>query len=448
LALHVIAFIAACIVVTAGAAAVLQFFLALDRSVRSAVEATWVFKLWRWCTETPGRWHERIAWERFERRERAAARRRVEIRDGTSYGPQRVAGGRVVPAGGDPSGPARPAPALQPDRSDPGHWVWVARPDFNAEADDGDRVDLDTSAELRPTGWWRCDEATRRGDLALVYRTAPHRDLRYVVAAESDAYPLDDQGVATSGGEVCDYRVLHTLDPPIPLADLQADPITARWQPVRVHFQRRVAVPPDVWRRLVTIIGRRDPRAGRLLREAAHGAAHRGPMLERELESRLFEEPERLRRIGLDVEAVGRRIRHPYGGLVDILFRDRIDGDYVVVALEPGRGGRAAVAQLLEDVAGVADLYETPPSVRGLLVAAHLDRRAALMLRGAGNLEFARLDELGLSVQEVAASDAGPARRDQPSAARAGGDHEARARLPRSPVTRTEARESAPRGAG
>jgi hypothetical protein len=37
--------------------------------------------------------------------------------------------------------------------------------------------------------------------------------------------------------------------------------------------------------------------------------------------------------------------------------------------------------------------------VRGLLIADDLDRRAELMLRGAGNLEFARLEDLGLSTR-------------------------------------------------
>jgi hypothetical protein len=384
-----------------------------------------VVKLLRWCSEAPGRWQERIAWGRFERQERAAARRRVEIRDGTSYGPQRVAGTRVVAAGGDPSGPPTAAPAPHEDGSR-AHWVWVARPDFYAEADGSDRVDLDPSPDHAPGGWWRCDEATRRGDLVLVYRTAPRKDFRYVIEVESDAYPLDDHGFATSGVYGCDYRVLHKLDPPVALADLQVDPITARWRAVRVHFQRSAVVPPEVWRRLVTIVARRDPRAGRLLRKAANGAAGRGPGIERELESRLFHEPERLRRIGLDVEAVGRRVRHPHGGLVDILFRDKSNGDYVVVALQPGSGARAAVAQLLEDVAGVADLYETPASVRGLLVAAHLDRRAALMLRGAANLGFARLDELGLAMHEAPVSEAAsPHDADSP----AGDDHEPRGRI-------------------
>ena len=86
------------------------------------------------------------------------------------------------------------------------------------------------------------------------------------------------------------------------------------------------------------------------------------------------------------MEAVGRRIRHPHGGVLDIVFRDRANGDYVVVAVRPGRGTRAAVARLLEDVASVSDLYDTPRVARGVLVATDLDQRAELMLRGAGNL--------------------------------------------------------------
>jgi RecB family endonuclease NucS len=91
------------------------------------------------------------------------------------------------------------------------------------------------------------------------------------------------------------------------------------------------------------------------------------------------------------------------------VFRDKANGDYVVVAVRPGRGTRAAVARLLEDVASVSDLYDTQRVARGVLVATDLDQRAELMLRGAGNLEFARLGDLGLSVEADARSAARPA---------------------------------------
>jgi hypothetical protein len=432
----VISIVAALIVVTAGSVAVLQFFFALDQSPRSAAEATWAFQLSRWCRRSSRRCHELVLRGLRGREERASATWSVQIglarRDAqplareprpasdrtlsrmTRRGhPERPSqrGERDEHIDGNGAGAARvtAAASVSPhnrsnERPTPlptghAHWVWVTRPGFYAEADGSDRVDLDPSMDYEPCGWWTCDESTRQGDLVLVYRTAPRKDLRYLVEADSDAYPLDGDLAAPAGRGCfgCDYRVLHKLDPPISLAMLRADPVIARWQAVRVNFQGRSLVPPEVWERLAALIEKHDPRGHRVLREAACRALRRGSLSQREIQNRLFNEPERLRRIGLDAEVVGRQIRHPHGGVLDLLLRNKRNGDYVVVTLTPGRGGRAAVTQLLEHVASVPYLYEKPRTVRGLLIAADLDPRTELMLTGAGSLDFARLEDLGLS---------------------------------------------------
>ena len=386
--------IAACIGVTGASVAVLQFFLALEESPRSAAEATWVLKLCRWCAQTSRRLRERTAWgPRRQEEDPATSAADPDRREGVERAARNGAGATRDDRFTAPS-VAAPNRFFANGRA---HWVWGTRPDFYAESDGSDRLDLEPSADHEPRGWARCKEETRSGDLVLVYRSTPRKDVRYVVEVVSDAYPLDHQ-VASPGGYGCDYRVLHKIDPPISLAQLRADPVTSGWQAVRVNFRQSQFVPAEVWERLATLIAEHDPRAGGVLRRAARAPVRRAPEMERGLESRLFQEPQRLSRIGLDVEAVARRIRHPHGGVLDMLFRDKRNGDFVVVALKRGRGAPATVTQLLEDIATVPDLYETPQSVRGLLIAAELDRRAERILRGAGNLDFARLDDVGLSV--------------------------------------------------
>jgi hypothetical protein len=445
----VVSVIAALIGVTACCVAVLQFFFALDQSPWSAAKATWVFQLSRWCRRSSRRCHELLARGLRRREERATATWSVQLGLARREAAQSlVREPRPVTADGDPTWltrrrhPEWPSQPREPDERIDGnderidgngagalhaarvtaasvrahsrsnerpsispsgraHWVWVTRPSFYAEADGSDRIDLDPSMDYEPCGWWTCDESTRQGDLVLVYRTAPRKDLRYLVEADSDAYPLDDD-LAAPGGRGCfgcDYRVLHKLDPPISLAKLRADPVTARWKAVHVNFQGRSLVPPEAWERLAALIEKHDPRGHRVLREAASRPVRRGSLSQRELRDRLFNEPERLRRIGLDAEVVGRQIRHPHGGVLDLLLRNKRNGEYVVVALTPGRGGRAAVTQLLEHVASVPQLQENPYTVRGLLIAADLDPRTELMLTGAGSLDFARLEDLGLSAR-------------------------------------------------
>jgi hypothetical protein len=132
--------------------------------------------------------------------------------------------------------------------SNRGHWVWVTRPDFYAEADGSDRLELEPSEDYEPGGWWTCHESTKRGDLVLLYRTAPRSDVRYLIQAESDAYSLADDEFARQQGWAygCDYRVLHKIDPPISLAELRGDEITSNWQADRVSFNgRSFFVPPE-----------------------------------------------------------------------------------------------------------------------------------------------------------------------------------------------------------
>lgn len=150
------------------------------------------------------------------------------------------------------------------------NWVWVTTPEFYWDENNKERADLDPSlGESDAEGWWTCDRRTNRGDLVLLYRTAPMKDIAYLIQAESNAYSLEDDEYAAAHGWQwgCDYRPLLKFSYPLALSELRADAVLRNWCAVRMQFQRRVfPIQPEEWCRLMTLIGDANPRQQKCLR--------------------------------------------------------------------------------------------------------------------------------------------------------------------------------------
>jgi hypothetical protein len=141
-------------------------------------------------------------------------------------------------------------------------WVWVTGPNYYAESDGSDRRELRAGYTSERGGWWTCDRATRKGDLALLYRTSPRFDLKYLFRAESDAYEIgDEQSAAAHNWDYgCDYSIRCAFRRPLKLFDLRSDPVLKNWGVMRSNFRRRVGrIPDDTWDRLVELITEREP---------------------------------------------------------------------------------------------------------------------------------------------------------------------------------------------
>jgi hypothetical protein len=70
---------------------------------------------------------------------------------------------------------------------------------------------------------WTCHKDTKKGDLVLLWRTSPKKDIGYLVQAESDSYSIvDDNDHGWQYG--CDYQMLYKFNHPISVKDLRNDP--------------------------------------------------------------------------------------------------------------------------------------------------------------------------------------------------------------------------------
>jgi hypothetical protein len=110
-----------------------------------------------------------------------------------------------------------------------GRWLWVTTPEFYAKEDSSDAIE-----EGEDDGWWTCSPKTREGDLALLYRTAPRKDVAYLFLAKTDAFSIhDDYAVERNWQGACDYEILYKFDDPIPLKALRATKELWNWSALR-----------------------------------------------------------------------------------------------------------------------------------------------------------------------------------------------------------------------
>lgn len=145
-----------------------------------------------------------------------------------------------------------------------GLWLWVAHPEHTQESDESDRPELEPGYKSRRDDWWTCGEETRPGDLALLYRTAPYSDVRWLVKTHGDRYSIAHDPTARQEGWRWGtaYEVLASLDNTITFAEMSNSQPLARWDAVdrnlhggHVHDEPGVwPVPMAYWRAMVTRI--------------------------------------------------------------------------------------------------------------------------------------------------------------------------------------------------
>jgi hypothetical protein len=142
-------------------------------------------------------------------------------------------------------------------------WLWVTHPRFTQdEADETqDRLDL----RRGETGdYWTCAEQTRSGDLALLYVTMPFTEVRWLMRAEDEAYPLENDPIAQQEGWThgCKCTVLERFAKTLTFQEMRQDQLLARWDAIarNLHGEKGTwPVPMAYWQRLVRRLTGRNP---------------------------------------------------------------------------------------------------------------------------------------------------------------------------------------------
>ncbi len=128
-------------------------------------------------------------------------------------------------------------------------WLWVARPEYYE-----DNEFLEPGQDDYDDSTWSCHRETKKGDLVLMWRTSPKKDIGYLIRAESDA-ESDPQW-----GYVCEYKPLYKFENPVTIKDLNENSDFHDWGPYRAHFQgKSFNIPLRQWETLNFIASKKNP---------------------------------------------------------------------------------------------------------------------------------------------------------------------------------------------
>lgn len=255
------------------------------------------------------------------------------------------------------------------------YWIWVTRPEFYLDEDGGDREDLSPGIQ-DPGGWWTCHRDTKKGDLALLWRTSPKKDIGYLFQASSDAYSLAEDAYAAKHGwdYGCDYQPIFKFDNPVTIDDLRRDPRTQNLNALRAQFRSRIyRVSLEHWRSLNELLVRKESSYHGDLPAIEQTGVDRRIKREAELEDALAQNLGVLNQFDYDLEIwvdprtgkSGRQyICREIGGRIDLLCYDRRGKQYVVIELKNVPAGRNTFGQISSYVGWAR--RDLPPTSRSL----------------------------------------------------------------------------------
>ncbi|HEV3025142.1 MAG TPA: EVE domain-containing protein, partial [Pirellulales bacterium] len=147
-----------------------------------------------------------------------------------------------------------------------GDWWVFYRPN---ELEDAERLNKGR------TYWWRCNEKTAKGDVALLYVRGPTSALTAVLKATSDAYQDDSAQEFTTHRWCCDVRVVQVLKAPLTIGKMRRDrELWKCWGLLRANFQ--APKPPRVPSEVLRLLAKHVPELGDVLKEPRSNAKRRG----------------------------------------------------------------------------------------------------------------------------------------------------------------------------
>ena len=287
------------------------------------------------------------------------------------------------------------------------YWLWVTRPDYYMDEDGCDREDLDPTLGADSDGWWTCNKATKEGDLVLLWRTSPKKDIRYLIQAESDAYSIaDDNDHGWDYG--CDYEVLYKFEHSLHVKDLRQNPYFDEWGPLRCSFQRsNFKISLEYWSKLNNLLAANHPGYLDFIEQTQRQPIAESIGLEKELEDVLVANLGILKNFGYNLELYvdpisnqsGRQfICKGNGGRIDLLCYDRIKKRYVVIELKNVRASQNTFGQICNYVGWVQDRIAKNVPVKGLVISRGYDTRFESALKITERISHINVEDLGFAI--------------------------------------------------
>jgi EVE domain len=288
------------------------------------------------------------------------------------------------------------------------YWLWVTTPDYYFDQNGDDREDLQPNNRIDVGGWWTCSRYTKKGDLILLWRAHLARDIKYLIQAESDAYPLGDDEYAAKRGWAwgCDYRPIYKFKSSLTIKDLKSNAQLREWNALKAHFRARCfQITPGFWELLNNALSHQNPKYSEFIRKTESIRVPKYILLEEHLEEALANKLSVFKKFGYDLELYhdqeknrnGRQfVCSGVGGRIDLLCRNKKTKGFTVIELKNVQANRLTFAQICEYLAYIQDKFGNKTKVDGIVVSRGFDASFQQSMKILpGKIKHIDLNELG-----------------------------------------------------
>ncbi|MDF1658769.1 MAG: endonuclease NucS [Verrucomicrobiales bacterium] len=260
------------------------------------------------------------------------------------------------------------------------NWIWIWRPEFYSDGQ-GNESPFLTPASKGESIFGTCHPDTEPGQLVILYRTSPKKDVAYLLRTTSPALVNEDwrpdPGVKGNWTYMAEFEVVAKVEPTVKLSELRSCRDLEDFGALRrnmwgsffkVEFRHSKAF----WK----LFSGRLPRGVKTSLRARKRTG--GLPLESELESAMVDKLDAASKIlGRDLRlwtapdgTRGRQLPcSEVGGRLDLLCEDQKTGDLVLIELKVVKARVETFGQICSYIGWVKDNIADGRPVKGIVVA-------------------------------------------------------------------------------
>lgn len=265
------------------------------------------------------------------------------------------------------------------------YWLWVATPAYYLDDGEKERESLEPRDYSDAGGWWTCSRHTKKGDLIFLWRARGALDIKYLIQADSDAYPLGDYKRAIERGWSwgCDYRPIYKFPNSITISDLRNHDRLQNWNALKAQFRSRcMQICVDDWQRINDLASVKNPSYKLFLRKVESVRIPKSILLEEQLEETLVNNLSIFKKHGYDLELyhdneTGKSGRQfvcvGAGGRIDLLCRNKKTQGLTILELKNVQANRVTFGQICEYIGYLQDKFGKKTKINGIVVSRGCD---------------------------------------------------------------------------
>jgi predicted RNA-binding protein with PUA-like domain len=298
------------------------------------------------------------------------------------------------------------------------YWLWVTKPEYYLDDDGNERSELDPSSREDLWGSWTCHKDTKKGDLALLWRSrkylgnflaskgikttiGPKSDIAYLFQVSDDAYLATEKNTTKGWSYGCECVPVYKFKIPLTISEIKTNPYLKEWNALKGKFQHsafRISI--EDWKRLNKLLSTGNDGYKKVLDRFQKGISPR-IITEEKIEKRLVNNLGHLRPFGYNFELYqdpqGEKGQQYYckggAGIIDLLCYDKKTKKYVVIEIKNVKANQNTFGQISSYIGWVKK--NISHKVKGLVISRGMDMRFELAMEASPNVSQLNVRDLG-----------------------------------------------------